>query len=467
MTGGPIAGTQPAPTTPGQQPTFPQPQPQYPTYYGGGFSGGGGGGILSGFAGLIGSLFNPQPAPEPPPAPTPPPAPVSNTQSITQIVYLSQLVAPNTSTTVNVNKQQFVSPGDSTDTATAKNTNIPVTDFNRITFLAGQAPGVAGTGSVDDVLAKIRAFAGITDTGSASDVGRAGRAVTAQQQGTASGTLGTPSPSAGPLANSYALDSALLTGGGQPWNAIRGRAPSAITFIPYEPLTVSGINQPDGLPASAFDNSIIAYNSGWITSQREFLQARLSLEQAKSNYEIAKAAISAWQQAEEVGLCGETCRLSLETLLSQMPAREARVRALEDIVSRGISAVPQVTTFGADRQGSIFGPDSPLQGIADIAQMQPDTQGGTTAGGGPGISSGTEGSQVVGGTSVTDIPQTQPAPTATAPSAEAGATQADGTLPDVLTRVAGVFTALFEEPTPSAAPTCSLLSSLFGGCEGW
>ncbi|MCR4325834.1 MAG: hypothetical protein NUV59_03445 [Patescibacteria group bacterium] len=456
VTGGPIAGTQPAPQPGQQQPTFPQPQPQYPTYSGG-FFGGGGGGILSGIAGFIGDIFNPQPAPEPQPVPV-----YNSSQSINQIVYLSQLVVPDISTTINT--QQTVYQTDPAGTVSPKSTNIPVTDFNRITFLEGQASTISSDGSVDDVIAKIRAFAGITETGSGSQVGRAGRLGT-EAPGAVSAPAGSPAgatlPAAGPLGNSYALDAALLTGGGQPWSAIRGRAPAAITFTPYEPLAVSAINAPEGSPASAFDRSIIAYNSGWITSQRELLQARLALEQARSNFEIAKAAISAWQQVEEVGLCGETCRLSLETLQSQMPAREARVKALEDIVSRGISAVPQIATFGADRQASIFGPDSPLQGIEDIAQLQPDTQGGTA--------SGTTGDASAGETSVTDIPQTQPATTSAAPAprADARAPQAAGTLPDVLTRVAGVFTALFEEPTPSAAPTCSLLSSLFGGCEGW
>ena len=236
---------------------------------------------------------------------------------------------------------------------------------------------------------------------------------------------------------------------------------SAQGVTPHNPgqrLTVS--TYPLGFPIDLISGWVTHLTGGWSNSQNSMLQAQFQLEQDKSNFAVAQAQVSALEQLQTAGLCNADCDASLAHFRSQVVQQQGNIDALQKAIDSGTpytpGLVPQIAVSGGGGGGQ-------------IVAGNPNSVGSTQAGGSAPVA------PIVTYAQGTGIPSDQIAtnPSVSYPAPSVGGvepTSAEGTsgpFPDIISRAAKALNSVLQPPPPGAAPTCTLLSSVLGGCQGW
>jgi hypothetical protein len=242
--------------------------------------------------------------------------------------------------------------------------------------------------------------------------------------------------------------------------------------------------EPPTVPAapSALDTAA-NLNGGWYSPA--FLQEEVALGQAQGNYQWVEAQITAWQAAQAAGICGNTCDQALTQLQSELPNDEQSVQQIQSVIDAGpqnptvaqTTLTPQETTASLPTPTPENSAPSGGQPIASV-QANPGSAVETTApsqpapgstANAPTLNTEVNAQAVVASTSTQ---QQQSGP----PSAP-GITQALSLLwssvvqlfstPATTTPNVPVASSTAASSTAPAAQSCSLIGSLFGGCQGW
>jgi hypothetical protein len=214
----------------------------------------------------------------------------------------------------------------------------------------------------------------------------------------------------------------------------------------------------------------------------QFFVEEASLAQAQSNYQWLQAQIAAWQNAQNAGVCDNTCQDTLSLLQNEVPAQFQQVQQLQALVDAGpqaleattststASAVPPLTTQapGAQQQNVAANPASTLQTPVpaegapfyteqnnewcdQYGQCIPQSSFESNPTPSPDANIGLA-------TTSTILPQNSIAEDPIAAIAQT----VQGWVNDILS----LFTPSVATTTATTAP-CSLFKSFFGGCGGY
>ena len=108
------------------------------------------------------------------------------------------------------------------------------------------------------------------------------------------------------------------------------------------------------------------FNAGWVASPQRTLEEESTLAQVQSDYDATEAQISAWQQLQNVGLCGSDCLTSLASLESQTWQQRSQI----DMLTRAIQNGGAPTPPGAPVPGFPVSGQSAQRGVAATTSTQ-------------------------------------------------------------------------------------------------
>ncbi|MBI5457721.1 hypothetical protein HY971_03285 [Candidatus Kaiserbacteria bacterium] len=216
---------------------------------------------------------------------------------------------------------------------------------------------------------------------------------------------------------------------------------------------------------------IAAFNGSWTPRSNTSFGDSAALAQAKSDFESAVAQIAALQEARSAGLCDVTCDSSLASLESELSMRQMNIDALDAIVQKNESALPDLPapTIQISRIVNDYVRSQEQSTAVSLAALNSDTADPPNAQrGAPDRSATQSGSD-------TSAQNSAGSPTSVgiATQEESASTPSEATGENVVVRiVSGIWSALksfFSPNTTSATSTpqnyCSLFSRIFGGCK--
>ena len=240
--------------------------------------------------------------------------------------------------------------------------------------------------------------------------------------------------------------------------------PSA-SLLPIFPATLSSQLMSESVsaattPAEA-DADLIDQLSGQWAFSPQYLDMESELAQDESDYQGVQAQIAAWQEWQNAGLCDTDCSQSLSALQAELPDLQSQIEGLQTSLAQAQSAGENSTS-----PSELIAQVTAQPGYAGGAPGEPGVNGIIEAEAGPVSSTG----QYTGYQPPSAASANQPS----APGLPAQNIIAyQQTSPAVSSPLTSLWNSLVNWLTPapsSSAPpaqSCSLLTSLFGGCAGW